>query len=97
MRYGRVAAIFLVATAMILPASEASARCWSNGWGWRCGPGPLAWPFIAAGAVVAGAAAVATAPVRAIFGPPYYAPPPAYSPPPGYYYPPPGYYYGAPR
>ena len=35
--------------------------------------------FVAAGAVIAGAAAVATAPVRAIVGPRYYAPPPAYS------------------
>jgi hypothetical protein len=96
-RYGRVAAVgLLVASAIILPTSEASARCWHNGWGWRCGPGLLALPFVAAGAVVAGAAAIATAPVRAIVGPPYYAPPPAYYPPPGYYYGPPGYYYGPP-
>src|ERR1700746_3851472 len=75
-RYGRVAALgLLLASAIVLPTSEASARC---GWGWRCGPGLLALPFIAAGAVVAGAAAIATAPVRAIVGPPYYAPAPAY-------------------
>ena len=79
MRYGSVAAVgLLVASAIVLPSSEASARCWHNGWGWRCGPGLLALPFVAAGAVVAGAAAIATAPVRAIVGPPYYAPPPAY-------------------
>jgi hypothetical protein len=101
-RYVRVAAVgLLVASAMILPSSEASARCWHNGWGWRCGPGLLALPFIAAGTVVAGAAAIATAPVRAIFGPPYYTTPPAYYPPSGYYpppgyYRPPGYYYGPP-
>jgi hypothetical protein len=100
-RYVRVAAVgLLVASAIVLPSSEASARCWHNGWGWRCGPGLLALPFVAAGAVVAGAAAIATAPVRAIVGPPYYAPPPAYYPPPGYYapgyYTPPGYYYGPP-
>jgi hypothetical protein len=95
-RYGRLAAVgLLVASAILLPTSEASARCWYNGWGWRCGPGLLALPFVAAGAVVAGAAAVVTAPVRVIFGPPYYAPPAYYSPP-GYYYGPPGYYYGPP-
>ena len=94
MRYGRVAAVgLLLASAIVLPTSEASARCWHNGWGWRCGPGLLALPFVAAGA---GAAAIATAPVRAIFGPPYYyPPPPAYYGPPGYYAPP-GYYYGPP-
>jgi hypothetical protein len=100
-RYGRLAAVgLLVASAIVLPTSEASARCWNHGWGWRCGPGLLALPFVAAGAVVAGAAAIATAPVRAIVGPPYYAPPPAYYPTPGYstpgYYPPGGYYYGPP-
>ena len=94
MRYGRVAVVGLVvASALVLPSSEASARCWHHGWG--CGPGLLALPFIAAGA-----ATIATAPVRAIAGPPYYAPPPAYYPPPGYYargyYTPPGYYYGPP-
>jgi hypothetical protein len=99
MPYGRVAAVgLLVASAIVLPSSEASARCWHHGWG--CGAGLLALPFIAAGAVVAGAAAIATAPVRAIVGPPYYAPP-AYYPSPGYYpqpgyYAPPGYYYGPP-
>jgi hypothetical protein len=93
MRYGRSAAVaLLAASAVVLPMSEASARCWNNGWGWHCGPGLLALPFVAAGAVVAGAATIATAPVRAIVGPGYYGPPPAYyGPPPGYYYPP-GYY-----
>lgn len=92
MRYIRSATVaVLAAGTLLLPTSEASARCWR----WHCGPGPLALPFVAAGAIVAGAAAVATAPVRAIAGPPYYAPPPAYyAPPPGYYNAPPGYYYG---
>jgi hypothetical protein len=92
--YRRVAAVaLLVASVIALPTSEASARCWNHGWGWHCGSGPLALPFVAAGAVVAGAAALATAPLRAIAGPPYYTPPPAYYGPPGYYYTPlPGYY-----
>lgn len=96
-RYGRVAAVSLiVASAVLSPISEASARCWNNGWGGRCGPGLFALPFVAAGAVIAGAVAVVTAPVRALVGPPYYPPPPPNYPPPGYYAPP-GYYYGPPR
>ena len=96
MRYGRVAAVALLAASAIavLPVSEASARCWNNGWGWHCGPGLLALPFVAAGAVVAGAATIATAPFAAIAGAPYYGPGyygPAYYPPPYGYYPP-GYY-----
>ena len=93
--YGRIAALSLVlASLILLPTSEASARCWYNGWGWRCGPGLLALPFVAAGAVVAGAAAVATAPIRAIVGPPYYRPLPAYYYGPTYYgYPYPAYSY----
>jgi hypothetical protein len=92
----RLAAIgLLMVSVLVLPTSEASARCWNNGWGWRCGPGLLALPFVAAG-VVAGAAAVATAPLRAIAGPPYYPPPPAYYYPPPGYYAPPSYYYGPP-
>jgi hypothetical protein len=95
MTYIRGAALtLLVASASLMPLSQASARCWR----WHCGPAPLlALPFIAAGAVVAGAATIATAPVRAVVGPPgpyYYGPPPGYYPPPGY--PPPGYYYGSP-
>ena len=96
MTYTRGAALaLLVAGASLVPLSDASARCWR----WHCGPPLIALPFIAAGAVVASAAAVATAPVRAIAGPPYYAPPPGYyGPPPGYYgyYGTPGYSYGAP-
>jgi hypothetical protein len=89
MTYTRGAAVaLLVASASALPLSDASARCW------RCGPGPIFWPFAAAAAVVGTAAAIATVPLRAIAGPPGYAyyPPPAYYAPPGYYYPPPGYY-----
>lgn len=49
-------------------------------------------PFAVAGAAVAGAAAVATAPFAIIAGPPA----PYYPPPPAYYPPPPPAYYGAP-
>ena len=99
MIYTRGAALaLLVASASVAPLSHADARCWR----WHCGPGIFALPFVAAGAVVAGAATIATAPVRAIAGPGYYGPPPGYYAPPGYYGPPPGYYgqpgytYGAP-
>jgi hypothetical protein len=97
MTYTRGAAVaLLVASASLMPLSDASARCW------RCGPGLLFLPFAVAATVVGTAAAVATAPLRAIAAPPAYYPPPAYyappqayyAPPPGYYYPPPGYYYG---
>ena len=92
MTYTRGAALaLLVAGTSLIPLSSASARCWHNGWGWHCGgPGLLALPFVAAGAVVAGAATIATAPIAAVAGAPYYGPRP------GYYYPPPGYYYGPP-
>ena len=84
MTYTRGAALaLLVGSASLVPLSDASARCW------RCGPGPLFWPFVAAGAVVAGAAAVATAPFYAVAPRPYYPPPAYYAPPPYYYYPPP--------
>ena len=94
MTYTRgAAAALLVASASLIPLSDANARCW------RCGPGPIFWPFAAAAAVVGTAAAVATAPFRAFApSPAYYYPPPAYYPPsayygpPGYYYPAPGYY-----
>lgn len=95
MSYTRGAALaVLVLSASSIPLHDASAWC-----RWRCGPPLFALPFIAAGAVVAGAATVATAPVRAVVGPGYYGPPPAYyGPPPGYYgyYGQPGYTYGAP-
>jgi hypothetical protein len=57
--------------------------------------GPLCWPFAAAAAVVGTAAVVATAPIRAVAGAPYYgyyAPGPAYYPPAPAYYAPPAYY-----
>jgi hypothetical protein len=94
MTYTRGAALALVVvSASLAPLSHADARCWR----WHCGPPLIALPFIAAGAVVAGAATIATAPVRAVFAP-YYAPPAYYGPPPGYYsyYRQPGYSYGAP-
>ena len=69
-----------------LPLSAAKAQ-------YYCNPFPLFWPVCAAGAVVGTAAAVATAPLRAIappyygyygyYGPAYYAP--AYYPYYGYY------------
>ena len=108
MIYSRGAALaLLVVGTSAAPLHEADAWC-----RWRCGPRLLALPFVAAGAVIAGAATVATAPVRAIAGPGYYGPPPGYyapgyygpasyyGPPPGYYgygyYGQPGYTYGAP-
>ena len=57
---------------------------------------PLFLPFIAAGAVVGPAAAIAATPFQAVAAPaPYYygAPPPSYyAPPPSYYAPPASYY-----
>jgi hypothetical protein len=96
MRYGRVAAVALLTASMVtLSMSDASARCWR----WHCGgPGILALPFVVAGAAVAGAATIATAPFAAVAGAPgpyYYGPRGYYGPPPGYYAPP-GYYYGPP-
>jgi hypothetical protein len=51
-----------------------------------CDPLPLAWPFCIAGAAVVTAAAIATAPFRAVagapyyyYGQPYYAPTPRYA------------------
>ena len=73
MTYTRGAALaLLVASASFVPLSQASARCW------RCGPGIFALPFVVAGAAVAGAAAIATAPFYAVAPGPYYAPPPAH-------------------
>ncbi len=78
-----------------LPLSTASAQYYPP-----CSPFPLFWPFCAVGAIVVGAAAIVTAPVRALTGPPYYygyygqpyyAHPPVYYAP-GYY--PPYPYYG---
>ncbi|HEY1797468.1 MAG TPA: hypothetical protein VGG57_15255 [Stellaceae bacterium] len=66
----RAAAVALVvaSASLLVPTHEASARCWHGGWGWRCGAGPLALPFVAA-------VAAATAPLY--YGPGYGAPPPA--------------------
>jgi hypothetical protein len=84
----------LVAGASTVPLSDASARCWHCG-----GPPFFLWPFAAAGAIVAGAATIATAPIAAVAGAPYYGPgygggygPGYYAPPPAYYYPPQAYY-----
>jgi len=81
-----VAIGILVAGAVILPWSEASAQCWYNGSAWNCPPGPdlgplgpLALPFIAVGTVLTGVLTVVTLPLQAIFGPPYYPPPPLLS------------------
>src|SRR5271154_4686932 len=67
------------------------------------GPGPLFWPFAAAATLVTRAVVIATAPIRALAGPPaYYAAPAYYAPPaPAYYAQPPVYappaYYPAPQ
>jgi hypothetical protein len=77
-----------------LPVSAAKAQYY----GPPCTPFPLTWPFCVAGAVVGTAAAVVSAPFRAVAAPPYYY---GYGPAPArYYYPPPRYYptpYYAPR
>lgn len=77
----------LVAALGTLPFSAADAH--------RDREFPLFWPFVAGAAIVGTAAAIATAPVRAVAAAPYYyGPPPApyyYAPRPVYYAP--GYYY----
>ncbi len=85
----------LVAALAVAPVS--SAYAWRDHDHWH--GGPLWWPFAVAGAVVVGAATIATLPFRAVAaatspGPYYYAPPPApaYYAPPAYYQAPPGYY-----
>ncbi len=85
----------LVAALAVAPVS--SAYAWRGHDHWH--GGPLWWPFAVAGAVVVGAATIATLPFRAVAaatspGPYYYAPPPApaYYAPPAYYQAPPGYY-----
>jgi hypothetical protein len=75
----------IVAAFAALPLSGAEARCWRGN--------PFCWPFIAGAAVVGTAAAVATAPLRAVAHPYYYRPYAGY--PYGYYPPAPAYY--APR
>ena len=91
-----MAAAFLAAT-----ASSAEAR-WFHGHrdyyhgGYRGGPGPV---LGLAGALVVGAATVATAPFALLAGAARSAPPPPpdyYGPPPGYYGPPPGAYRAPP-
>ena len=69
----------LFAALAALPFSAADAH---RGHGF-----PLFWPIVAGAAVVGTAAAIATAPLRAVAAPPYY-----YAPPPAPYYPPPAYY-----
>jgi len=85
-----ISALFAAGLAA-LPLSAAKAQYY----GPPCNPFPLTWPFCLAGAVVGTAAAIATAPFRAVAGGPYYGyygqP---YYPPPAPYYPP--RYYGAP-
>ena len=64
-----------------LPLSAAKAQYY----GPPCNPFPLTWPFCLAGAVVGTAAAIVSAPFRAVAGQPYYYP--GYGPPPAPYYP----------
>ena len=96
----------LTAGAVVLPLSSASAQCC---WRHYHHYGPVGGVVDAAGAVVEGAAIVATAPIALAAGilsapfaaaddyGPYYGPPGYYAPPyaygPSYYYGP-GYYYG---
>jgi hypothetical protein len=63
-----IAAALIVAIAT-LPFSTAEAH-WRRGF-------PLFWPFVAGAAVVGTAAAIATAPIRALAPPYYYGPPAA--------------------
>lgn len=80
----------------VAPINLAFAHGWHRG-------GPVFGLFALGAAAVAGAAIIATAPVRALAAPvyapaptyypplpTYYAPAPAYYPPPGYYAQPPG-------
>lgn len=86
-----VAAAFAAGIAALSPAT-AEAQYYRP-----CPPFILALPFCVAGAVVVGAATIATVPFRALAGPPYYYRRPYYGPPRYYaprYYGPPGYYYG---
>ena len=84
-----ISAVFAAGLA-VLPLATATAQPYPYPYP-ACSPFPLAWPFCVVGAVVGVAAAIVTAPFRALAGAPpfgYYGPPP-YGPPP--YYPPPGY------
>ncbi|HEV2301896.1 MAG TPA: hypothetical protein VGR91_10045 [Stellaceae bacterium] len=69
-----ISALFAAGLAA-LPLSDAQAQYYSP----LCNPFPLTWPFCVAGAVVGTAATIATAPFRAVAGPPYY-PYPYYGP-----------------
>jgi hypothetical protein len=99
-----VIAAALAATFLATTVSSAEARWFHRGHGYyRGGPGPV---LGLAGAIVVGAATIATAPFAILAGaarsappppPDYYGPPPNYyGPPPGAYSapPPPSYYYG---
>ena len=81
-----ISAVFAAGLAA-LPLAAAQAQYY----GPPCTPFPLTWPFCVAGAVVGTAAAVVSAPFRAVAYPyPYGYYPPAYYPPPPAY--PPRYY-----
>jgi len=82
-------AISVVAVAALVATPLSSAQAHRHGF-------PLFWPFFAGAAVVGTAAAIATAPFRAVASPYYYGPPAAYYPPPPPAYYAPGYYYGPP-
>ena len=86
-RRAAISALF-VALFAAAPFSAAKAQYYSD-----CNPFPLSWPFCIAGAAVGTAAAIATAPFRAIAGGPYY--PYCYGGAPYYYAP--AYYYPARR
>src|SRR6266849_6478094 len=68
MRIRRIAVLAaFTACLAALPLATAKAQYYPP-----CSPFPLFWPFCVAGAVVGTAATIATAPVRALTGPPYY-------------------------
>ena len=85
MHIPRIAALAVFTAGLAaMPLTSAKAQYY----GPPCTPFPLTWPFCVAGAVVGTAAAVVSAPFRAVAPPPYY-----YGPPPGpYYRQPPPYY-----
>lgn len=65
----RIAPIVLATVLAALPLSLAKAQYYP-----ACNPFPLSWPFCIVGAAVGTAAAIATAPFRAVSGP-YYTQP----------------------
>jgi hypothetical protein len=71
-----VCSALTIAAAVAVLSSQARAQYYS-----ACPANPLAWPFCIAGAAVGTAAAIATVPLQAVAGVPYYYyPEPYYAP-----------------